>query len=70
MDALIHELKKRYDYIVLDTPPVALVADALELLEYADASIYVVRQDYTKKGMLNFINDKYKKKELSNISFL
>lgn len=70
MDALIHELKKRYDYIVLDTPPVALVADALELLEYADASMYVVRQDYTKKGMLNLINDKYKKKELSNISFL
>ena len=70
MDTLIEELKKQYDYIILDTPPVALVADALELLEYADASMYVVRQDYTKKGMLNLINDKYKKKELSNISFL
>jgi len=70
MDTLISDLKKRYDYIILDTPPVALVADALELLEYVDASMYVVRQDYTKKGMLNFINDKYRKKELSNISFL
>ncbi|TYB80175.1 polysaccharide biosynthesis tyrosine autokinase [Bizionia saleffrena] len=70
MDTLINELKTRYDYIILDTPPVALVADALELFEYADASMYVVRQDYTKKAMLNFINDKYKKKELSNISFL
>ncbi|GAL81800.1 tyrosine-protein kinase Wzc [Algibacter lectus] len=60
MDALIAELKEKYDYIILDTPPVGLVADALELLEYADASLYVVRQDYTQKEMLTLINEKYK----------
>ncbi|WP_452599333.1 polysaccharide biosynthesis tyrosine autokinase, partial [Pontimicrobium sp. MEBiC01747] len=53
MDKLITELREKYDYIVLDTPPVGLVSDALELLDYVDASLYVVRQDYTKKGMLN-----------------
>jgi len=70
MDALILELKAKYDYIILDTPPVGLVADALELLEHADASLYVVRQDYTKKEMLNLINDKHKKKEVKNLSFI
>lgn len=70
MDDLIKELKAKYDYIVLDTPPIGLVADALELVEYADASLYVVRQDYTKKEMLNLINDKYSKGEIKNISFL
>jgi len=70
MDQFIDELKANYDYIVLDTPPVGLVADALELIEYADASLYVVRQDYTKKEMLALINDKHKKGEVKNISFL
>jgi Mrp family chromosome partitioning ATPase len=70
MDKFMDELKEIYDYIILDTPPIGLVADALELLEYADASLYVVRQNYTKKPMINFVNDKYKKGEISNISFL
>ncbi len=70
MDNLINELKKTYDYIILDSPPIGLVSDALELTKYADATIYIVRQNYTKKGMFNFINDKYKTGEVSNISFV
>jgi capsular exopolysaccharide synthesis family protein len=70
MTALMEELKSKYDYIILDTPPIGLVADAIELLRYSDASLYVVRQDYSKKEMLTLINDKYKKGEVKNISFL
>ena len=58
LNELITRLKATYDYIVLDTPPIGLVADALELLEHVDATLYVVRQDYTKRQMLNFINEK------------
>ncbi|MBD0833082.1 polysaccharide biosynthesis tyrosine autokinase [Aestuariibaculum sediminum] len=70
LDDLISELQSRYDYIVLDTPPVGLVSDALELMSHVDATLYVVRQDYTKKDMLKQINDKYKKGEVKNISLL
>jgi tyrosine-protein kinase Etk/Wzc len=70
MKNLIDELKQKYDYIILDTPPLGLVADAIELSHYADASIYVIRQGKTKKGMLNHINDKFKKGEISNVSFV
>ncbi|AJR03786.1 exopolysaccharide transport family protein [Siansivirga zeaxanthinifaciens] len=70
MDAFMSELKATYDYIVLDTPPIGLVSDALELIPYVDATLYVVRQDYTKKDMLKVINSKYKKGEIKNISFL
>ena len=45
----IEELKNHYDYIVIDSPPVGLVADPFELMKYADASIYVVRHEYTEK---------------------
>ena len=70
MTQLIDDLKKDYDYIVLDTPPIGLVTDAIELVEHVDASIYMVRQDYTKKGMLSYIDDKYNKGELKNISIV
>ena len=70
MDMLMADLKKRYDYIILDTPPVGLVADALELSAYVDATLYVIRQDYTKKGMLAHINEKYKRGEIKNMSFV
>ena len=67
---LINSLKEEYDYIILDTPPIGLVSDALELLKYVDSTVYVVRQGYSQKGMLKMINEKYRKKEISNISIV
>ena len=69
-DELIDSLKESYDYIILDTPPIGLVSDAVELLKYADSTIYVVRQMYSQKGMLKMINEKYIKEEVSNISIV
>ena len=67
---LIQYLQNNYDYIIIDTPPIGLVADALELFKYADAIIYVIRQGYTLKGMPKDIDQKYKNGEVKNISFL
>ncbi|RTY92283.1 polysaccharide biosynthesis tyrosine autokinase [Flavobacterium sp. GT3R68] len=70
MKELLDDLKTRYDYIILDTPPVGLVSDALELAQYCDVTLYIVRQNITKKRMLNIINDKHRKKELTNVSII
>jgi Mrp family chromosome partitioning ATPase len=70
MDILIASLKENYDCVIMDTPPIGLVSDALNLGKYADASIYLLRQNYTKKAMLSVINDKYEKGEVKNISFI
>jgi len=70
MNELIEELKEIYDYIILDTPPVGLVSDALELAQYCDATLYIVRQAVTKKGMLSVVNEKHRRGELHNISII
>jgi succinoglycan biosynthesis transport protein ExoP len=70
MKDLINELKSRYDYILLDTPPVGLVADAVELSDFADLSLYIVRQNHTKKDMLKLLNKKIERGELKNISII
>lgn len=44
--ALIEELRKEFDYIIIDTSPIGLVVDAAILAEWADAGIFVVKYDF------------------------
>lgn len=61
---LITALRSKYDFIILDTPPVGVVADALLLKEMADATMYVVRSGYTHLGEFRIINDIIQKGKL------
>lgn len=47
-DRLLAELKRRYDYIILDTPPINLVSDSLIIAQKCDAFVMVVRANVTK----------------------
>lgn len=67
---MMEELKAKYDYIILDTPPLGLVTEALELSNYADVTIYVMRQNVTKKNMTALLNNAVKRGELSNVSII
>ena len=69
-NTLFEILKEKYEYIIVDTPPVGLVADALELFKYADAIMYMIRQDYTQRGMPKMIDDKYVNGEVKHISYV
>lgn len=51
-EGMIQSLKKKYDYVVIDTPPVGLVTDAIMAMRRSDLSIYVVRANYTKREFL------------------
>ncbi|KAF2510768.1 polysaccharide biosynthesis tyrosine autokinase [Flavobacterium zhairuonense] len=70
MREMIEELKTKYDYIILDTPPVGLVSDALELSQFSDVTLYIVRQNYTKKDMITLLNTRVKRGELNNASIV
>lgn len=70
MKELIEELKANYDYIILDTPPVGLVADSLELAQYCDVTLYIVRQNFTKKEMITLLNNRINREELHNTSII
>ena len=45
-------LRDQYDYIIIDTPPTLMMADASALAHYADRVVYVVRQDYASRGQI------------------
>jgi len=70
MDYLMEELKKRYDYIIIDTPPIGLVADTFLLTKYSDINIYIVRHRYTEMRLLEKIDNLFTEEKIKNISIV
>ena len=68
LDELFAELRKRYDYIIVDTAPVALVSDTYLLDRVADMTIFVSRFKYTPTEMIDYINQTIEQKRLHNIA--
>ena len=64
---LIEQLKEYYDYIIIDTSPIGLMSDALILDRFADITLYVVRQGFTPKNRVKFINELFLTKRLTNL---
>lgn len=58
MKQLMEELHKRFDYIILDTPPYGLVTDSSLLAAHADISVVVLRQGFTFNWVLQELNKK------------
>ena len=56
LDDLFAELRKRYDYIIVDTAPVAMVSDTYLLDRIADMTIFVFRYKYTPAEMVDYVN--------------
>ncbi|MCR5373224.1 MAG: polysaccharide biosynthesis tyrosine autokinase [Solobacterium sp.] len=52
MGTLIEGLKQRFDVIILDTPPSAMLVDAMLVSKYVDEALYVIMCDYAKKSVV------------------
>jgi capsular exopolysaccharide synthesis family protein len=58
MEKLMDALKERFDFIIIDSPPFALVTDATLLQHYADMGIIILRQGYSIKESISDINNR------------
>jgi len=70
MKKLILQAKSKFDYIIIDTPPVAIVTDALLLSSLADFYIFVVRQKYSSKNTLGLIDELYRNENIKKIGII
>ena len=70
MDEFFKYARDKFDYIILDTPPIAIVTDALLSSKRCDINIFVIRQNFTSKGILPLIEEIYQKKEMKNLSLI
>lgn len=67
---LLEDLKKNYDVIILDTPPVGLVTDGIMAMKHADVSLYVFRANYSKREFLHNLQRIVTINKFSNITTL
>ena len=69
-EKLISALRNDFDYIIVDTPPVGILADGLELMKSCDLSIFVTRQNYTLKQHVIDANLTYQRIGIKNMALL
>ncbi len=62
--------REEFDYIVVDTPPLAIVTDTLLLIPHGDTILYLVRQNYSSKDVIPYLDDLYEKQELKKLGIL
>lgn len=67
MDTLIGELRQRYDYIILDSVPAMVVADAVIIDRLVDLTIYVIREGNLDRRHLPDIESLYREKKFRNM---
>ena len=67
LDDIINQLKQHYDYVILDTAPVGLVNDSLQLGRLANLCVFICRADYTPKASFGMINGLNAEKKLPNM---
>lgn len=67
MEAILSDLKEKFDYIIIDLPPVNIVSDALSISGLITGMLLVIREDYTEKKELERC---IRQLELSNVNIL
>lgn len=69
-EQFITKSRDQFDYVIVDTPPLALVADAFVISQFVNHSVFVLRQNYTPKEFIKSIDEYYRSGKLKNISIL
>lgn len=67
---LILYLRANFDYIIIDTPPIGLVSDAMNIMQYSDVNIFIVRHNYTLTRYLIELNENIQTNKIKNMTFL
>jgi tyrosine-protein kinase Etk/Wzc len=63
-------LKEKYEYIIIDTPPIGILSDTYVLMDKADLNIYVVRQNQTPRREFQYIINDLKEKKFKNLCII
>lgn len=67
---LMEEVKKEYDFVFLDCPPVEVVADASIISNYADLTLFVIRVGKMERAFLADVEEWYHTKKYGNLAII
>ena len=67
---MINALRERYDMIIIDSAPIAMVSDSFSLAKHTDATVFVARANYTKRNFIRYLNTVLNRGQLKNVSLV
>ena len=67
---IIDNLRQKYDYVILDSPPIGLVTDAMMLMKMSDVNLFVFKAKFSKKDYIENINRMVSEHNLENAGFI
>ncbi|MFM7016496.1 MAG: GumC family protein [Bacteroidota bacterium] len=70
LQELVDKAKTIYDFVIIDTPPLGVVSDALLIMPYSDVNLYIVRQGYSRIEFLKSLNELYEEGKFKNLSIV
>lgn len=69
-ESLFNYAKENFDIVIVDTAPLGLVTDTLQISQFADMFVYVVRANYLDKRLLNIGQTFYNEQKLNNMAMI
>lgn len=70
LSELIETLKERYDYVIIDNPPVGIVSDGVQLLHDSDIPIYIFKANYSKRQFIKRVLELKEIQKIKSINLL
>lgn len=69
-DTFVKTAIDQFDFVIIDTPPLALVTDAFVISKFVNHTVFVLRQNYSPKAFVKSIDEYYQTGKLQNLSIL
>lgn len=70
LPSLLTELKKKYDLIIIDNPPVGIVTEGIACLKMADYPLYIFRAEYSKRSFVQMVDRIVNENKITNLSVI
>lgn len=70
METFIKTALEEFEYVIIDTPPLALVTDAFVISKFVNHTVFVLRQNYSPKEFVRSIDEYYRSGKLKNMSLM
>ena len=67
---VIEAMRSKYDLIVLDCPPIDIVADTQIIEKYADRTVFIIRAGLLERAMLKDLEEIYTTKRFKNLTLI
>ena len=69
-DQIVSELKKLYDIVIFDNPPIGIVSDGIKILSQSDIPIYIFKAQYSRRNFTQVITELYDNKRIQRVNII